>query len=137
MQNANYPEYYEVFFQTGYHSNELTKNGVYITTRLVEAITKTVRPQYDSKNGIFYSVEDYRIRIEVTENSGRQYYVLDVGQNFKDIDVSEFRIRINVAPLYQLALQNATEVAHGDAGVGVGIVGDDGQSVVGERVGAR
>lgn len=93
MQNVNYPEIYEAKFRTGYHGNELTKNGVYITKCLIKAITKNVRPQYDPKSGKFYSVKDYRIRIEVTEDSGRQYYVLDVGQNFDTIDAAEFKAK--------------------------------------------
>lgn len=91
MQNPNHPGYYEVIFQTGHRGNEPTKNGVHITARLVEAITKSIRPQYDSAKGVFYSIEDYRIRIEAIEDSGHQYYVLDVGQNFDNIDAASFK----------------------------------------------
>ena len=93
MQSANYPEYYDVKFQTGYHGNETTKTGIYITKCLIKAITKNVRPLYDPTNKAFYSPEDYRIRIEATEHSGRQYYVLDVGQNFQHYDVDAFKAK--------------------------------------------
>ncbi len=90
MPNAFYPAKYEVKFQTGYHGDEPTRNGVYITKCLIQEITKNVRPQYDPKNKVFYSTDDYRIRIEVTEDSGNQYYVLDVGQNYDDIEAADF-----------------------------------------------
>ena len=90
MQNPNHPATYEAKFQTGYHGNEPTRNGVYITKCLIREITKNVRPQYDPKKKVFYSVDDYRIRIEVTEYSGNQYYVLDVGQNYDNIEAADF-----------------------------------------------
>ena len=90
MQSVNYPNIYETKFQTGYHGDEPTRNGVYITKCLLKEIVKNVRPQYDPKNKVFYSIGDYRIRIEVNEASGSQYYVLDVGQNCDDIEAPDF-----------------------------------------------
>lgn len=90
MQNANYPNIYEAKFQTGYHGNEPTKNGVYITKCLIRAITKNVRPRYDTTKKAFYSAGNYRIRIEVTESSGCQYYALDVGQGLESTSAEDF-----------------------------------------------
>ncbi|MBR2734745.1 MAG: hypothetical protein IKE05_00955 [Clostridia bacterium] len=90
MQNASYPNIYEAKFQTGYHGNEPTRNGVYITKCLLREVIKNVRPRYDSNSETFYSSEDYRIRIEVNETSGNQYYVLDVGQNYGHIEAADF-----------------------------------------------
>lgn len=93
MQEYKYPKVYEVWFQNSFRGDEPTKNGKFITTCLLEAIIKKIRPRFDYVEKIFCSKGHWRIRIEVKTLSDKYYYVLDVGEGCDHISADNFKAR--------------------------------------------
>ena len=48
-----------------------------------------------------------------------------------DVNLAQFGLGVDVAPLNQFTLQDTLKILDGDTSIGIGIVGDDGQTVVG------
>ena len=59
-----------------------------VTSNILDAVIKRIKPQFNKKEGCFHRKNDWRARIECDQ------YVLDIGQGFKHVELSTFKKRV-------------------------------------------